>query len=251
MGRNVTKAPGPKRDLAQQRAESLATVRVKKLEEENEALRRQLQALAADNERLEARALAAEEQRDLYKEEIADLRTELQSQLAINESRGHQINMLIHARDATQALPRKVGVPVSYEKTDYDALVIRDIYDLNKLKSAIGILISDGLWHCKYWFALFRLFSDHKVLTYACSAAVFAQWAEASFPTAGTNIANSMKSFQRYCKAKSVESWINDGQVIKANRVLARRVVECFLDGQGEFSADFRTRRYYDPTRYE
>ena len=194
---------------------------------------------------------AAEEQRDLYKEEIADLRTELQSQLAINESRGHQINMLIHARDATQASPRKVGVPVSYEKTDYDALVIRDIYDLNKLKSAIGILICDGLWHCKYWFALFRLFSDHKVLTYACSAAVFAQWAEASFPTAGTNIANSMKSFQRYCKAKSVESWINDGQVIKANRVLGRRVVECFLDGQGEFCAEFRTRRYYDPTLYE
>lgn len=251
MSRNIIKTPGPKRDLVQLRAEKAATVKARRLEDENEELRRQLQALTADNERLEARALAAEEQLTLSREENADLRTELQAQLAINESRAHQIDMLIHARDATQALPRRVGVPVSYEKTDYDALVIREIYDLNKLKSAIGILISDGLWHCKYWYAIYRLFSDHKVLTYACSAAVFAQWAEASFPTAGTGIANSMKAFQRYCKAKSVESWINDEQVIKANRVLARRVVECFLDGQGEFCAEFRARRYYDPTRYE
>lgn len=247
----MTKAPGPKRDLAQQRAEKAATVKARRLEDENEELRRQLQALTTDNERLEARALAAEEQRNLYREEIADLRTELQAQLAINESRAHQIDMLIHARDATQTSPRRVGVPVNYEKTDYDALVIRDIYDSDKLKSAIGILLSDGLWHCKYWFAVFRLFSDHKVLTYACSASMFAQWAEASFPTAGSNIANSMKAFQRYCKTRSVESWIDDLQVIQGNRVLARRIVACFLDGQGEFSADFRARRYYDPTRYE
>lgn len=251
MSRSTTKAPGPKRDLVQLRAEKAATVKARRLEDENEELRRQLQALMADNERLEARALAAEEQLALSREENADLRTELQAQLAINESRAHQIDMLIHARDATQTSQRRVDVPVNYEKTDYDAQVIRDIYDLNKLKGAISILISDGLWHCKYWFAIFRLFSDHKVLTYTCPASVFAQWAEASFPTAGSNIANSMKAFQRYCKTKSVESWIDDKQVIQANRVLARRIVACFLDGKGEFSADFRARRHYDPTRYE
>lgn len=251
MSRNMTKAPGPKLDLVQLRADKAATAKARRLEEENEELRRQLQLLAADNERLEARALAAEEQRDLFREENANLRTELQAQLAINESRAHQIDMLIHARDAAQAPQRRVGVPVNYEKTVYDALVIHDIYESGKLKGAIGLLLSDGLWHCKYWFALFRLFSDHKVLTYGCSASMFAQWAEASFPTAGSNVANSMKAFQRYCKTKSVESWIDDQQVIQANRVLARRIVACFLDGQGEFSADFRARRYYDPTRYE
>lgn len=251
MSRSTTKAPGPKRDLVQLRAEKAATVKARRLEDENEELRRQLQVLTADNERLEARALAAEEQLALSREENADLRTELQAQLAINESRAHQIDMLIQVRDATLASQRKAGVPVNYEKTEYDTLVIRDIYAADRLKSAIGMLISDGLWRCKYWFALYRLFSDHKVLRYGCSAAEFAQWAEESFPMAGTNIANSMKAFQRYCKTRSVESWVDDRQVIQVNRVLARRIVECFLDGQGSIHPSFRTRRFYDPTRYE
>ena len=263
MSHYKTKTSASLKEEIWKKAEQTAMAKAKRLEKENEELRQQLAALDKKYTDTLAMAKEAKAQAARYDMELCVAREELQERdrelqalrasnqdlRASNESREKAITTLIATRDTTPK--RDECLPCAYPASELDEKIIRKKYDPDQLKNAIGILTSDMVWHRKYWFALYRLFVEHKVTEFTCTAAEFARWVEDNFPAAGQDIAKAMKSFQPYCKKHPIASWIEDNNVIHANRLLAQHLTKTFLDKQGHIREEYKASKRYDPTPYE